>query len=108
VFSTNPQLARFTLAVPPRAGGEVIAHYRGALDGALAALVEGMPADPPVQAPSAAVQHSLIGGVVSLIVQKLEGGEGEQIRELRPDLVELFLTPFIGRSEALLAIPEES
>src|SRR4051812_26079941 len=27
VFSTNPQLARFTLAAPPRAGGEVTAYY---------------------------------------------------------------------------------
>ena len=45
VFSTNPQLARFTLAAPPRAGGEVTAHYRRALDGALAELTEGLPAD---------------------------------------------------------------
>jgi hypothetical protein len=36
-----------------------------------------------------------------LIVQKLEAGEGESIRDLLPDLVELFLTPFVGRAEAV-------
>jgi len=106
VYSTNPQLARLTLAVPPRAGSEVASHYRDALDGALAELVEGMPSGPPIQTPSSSVQHSLIGGAVSLIVQKLEAGEGDRIGELRPDLIELFLTPFIGRAEAVLVANE--
>jgi AcrR family transcriptional regulator len=101
IFSANPQLARFTLAVPPRAGSDVTAHYRSALDCALGELTEGFPAGTALQTPSPAVQHSLIGGAVSLIVQKLEAGEGESIRDLLPDLVELFLTPFIGRTEAL-------
>jgi AcrR family transcriptional regulator len=103
VYSTNPQLARFTRAVPPRAGGEVTSHYRAALDDALAELVDGMPPAPADQTPSAAVRHSLIGGAASLLVQKLEAGEGDRIRELGPDLVELFLTPFIGRADAVLA-----
>jgi AcrR family transcriptional regulator len=100
VFSANPRLARFALAVPPRAGNEVAAHYRRALDAALAELLDGMPLD-RVQAPSPAVQQSLIGGAVSLIVQRVETGEEDRIGELRPDLVELFLTPFLGRAEAV-------
>ena len=60
-----------------------------------------MPSDRRLEAPSDAVQHSLIGGAVSLIVQKLEAGEGDRIDELLPDLVELFLTPFVGRAEAV-------
>jgi AcrR family transcriptional regulator len=101
VFSTNPQLARFTLEAPPRAGGEVTAHYRRALDGALAELTDGLPGGTEAQRPSHAVQQSLIGGAVALIVQKLEAGEGERIRDLLPDLVELFLAPLIGRAAAL-------
>ena len=73
-------------------GGEVAAHYRRALERALAELTEGMPSAAGA-APSHAVQHSLIGGVVSLIVEKLEAGEGERLEELLPDLVELFLSP---------------
>jgi AcrR family transcriptional regulator len=106
VYATNPRLAGFTLAIPPRAGGEVSAHYRRVLDRVLAELVEGLPAAAAAEGPSDALQHSLIGGSVSLIVQKLEAGEGDRIRELRPDLVELFLTPFIGRAEAVLVAGE--
>jgi AcrR family transcriptional regulator len=101
VFSTNPQLARFTLAAPPRAGGEVTAHYRRALDGALVELTAGLPGGTGARGPSPAVRQSLIGGAVALIVQKLEAGEGERIRDLLPDLVELFLAPFIGRAAAV-------
>jgi AcrR family transcriptional regulator len=103
VFSANPQLAGFTLAVPPRAGSDVTSHYRRALDRALDELIEGIPSGPGVQAPSPAVQHSLIGGAVSLIVAKLEAGEGDRIAELGADLVELFLTPFVGRADAVRA-----
>ncbi len=102
-FAANPQLARFTLAVPPRAGGAVSAHHRRALDLALAELAAGIPAPPAVEPPSPAVQHSLLGGLASLIVQKLEAGEGEEMEDLLPDLVELFLAPFIGRAEAVRA-----
>ena len=102
IFSANPQLARFTLAEPPRAGSDVTAHYRRALDGALDELTKGLSAA-TAQTPSPAVQHSLIGGAVSLIVQKLEAGEGERIGDLLPDLVELFLTPFVGRTAAVQA-----
>ena len=94
--------------MPPRAGGEVTSHYRSALDAALAELLAGMKAGPPIRSPSAAVQHSLIGGAVSLIVQKMEAGEGDRIGELRPDLVELFLTPFVGRAEAVARDRQDS
>jgi AcrR family transcriptional regulator len=103
VFAANPMLGRFTLVVPPRAGGRVTAHYRQALEGALAELTESMPPPPAVQPPSQAVQHSLIGGIVALVVQRLEAGDGERLEELLPELVELFLSPFVGRGEALRA-----
>jgi AcrR family transcriptional regulator len=98
-FAANPQLARFTLAVPPRAGDTIAAHYRASLNRAVTEMVAGMP--PDFEPPSLAVQHALIGGVASLIVNKLEAGEGERMPELLPDLVELFLAPFLGRAEAV-------
>jgi AcrR family transcriptional regulator len=103
IFATNPQLAGFALAAPPRAGGDVTAYYRRALDRALAELTEGLPGGAAAQRPSPVVQQSLIGGAVSLIVQRQEAGDGEGIRDLLPALVELFLTPFLGRAEAVQA-----
>jgi AcrR family transcriptional regulator len=101
IFSANPQLAAFVLAVPPRAGDTVAARYRETLERGIADLTGDMPPPPEVEPPSEAVQQSLIGGVVSLIVAKVEAGEGESLPEILPDLVELFLAPFIGRSEAV-------
>ncbi len=106
VYSTNPQLAVFTLAVPPRTGNEVTAHYRAALDRALEQLLEGVAEQPSVEMPTETVRRSLLGGVVALIVQSLESGDGQRIRKLQPELVELFLTPFVGRAEAALAAAE--
>jgi AcrR family transcriptional regulator len=100
-FAANPRLATVALAVPPRAGGEVADHYRVALERALAELTEGMPPPPAVRPPSQAVQHSLLGGIASLIVERVEAGEGERLAEFAPDLVELFLSPFVGRAEAV-------
>jgi hypothetical protein len=62
-------------------------------------IVANVPAG--IETPSPAVQHALIGGVASLIVNKLEAGEGERMEELLPDVVELFLSPFLGRAEAV-------
>jgi hypothetical protein len=42
-----------------------------------------------------------IGGMVALIVRKVEEGKGERLPDLLPDLVELFLAPYVVRSEAI-------
>jgi AcrR family transcriptional regulator len=102
-FSANPQLAVFTLAVPPRAGGELAERYRDALDDALAGLLDGISEEPGVRTPSPIVQHSLVGGAVALILGRVDAGEGERLDEMLPELVELFLTPFLGRPRAAAA-----
>lgn len=103
VFAANPDLARFTLIAPPRAGGALAEHYREALDRALAGLTAGMPTPPAVQAPSEAVQQALLGGALSIVVERVEEGEGEGLGDLLPELTELFLAPFVGREAAALA-----
>jgi len=99
LFAANPDLARFYMIAPPRAGEEISARYRLASSRVIAQLTEGIPADTP--APTETVQKALAGGLASLIVAKVEAGEGEGLPGLLPDLVELFLTPFIGREEAV-------
>jgi hypothetical protein len=51
--------------------------------------------------PSEAVAASLIGGMVALVVRKVEAGEGDDLPALLPDLLELFLAPYLGRAEAV-------
>lgn len=100
-LAANPDLARFFLIAPQRAGEEVASRYREGMDRAVEYLCDGMPPAAVAKAPSEAVAGSLIGGMVTLVVRKVEAGEGEALPQLLPDLVELFLTPFLGRTEAV-------
>ncbi len=101
VFATNPDLARYVLVAPPRAGEEIAARYRRAMDEVLTELTEGMPSEYAKGQPSAAAEQALIGGAAALIVRKVDAGEGERLSELLPHLVEMTLTPFLGREAAL-------
>ncbi len=101
VFAANPDIARFVLIAPPRAGSEIADRYRQAMDEVLAEVTEGMPPEYVSKQPSRATEHALIGGAAALVVRKVEAGEGAQLRELLPDLLELTLTPFLGRAEAI-------
>lgn len=98
-LAANPDLARFFLIAPQRAGEEVASRYRDSMDRAVEYLCEEMP--PATEAPSDAVAGSLVGGMVALVVRKVEAGEGDDLPELLPDLAELFLTPYLGRGEAV-------
>jgi len=100
-LAANPDLARVSLVAPQRAGEEVAQRYREAMDRAVEYLCEGMPPPPATRSPSKAIAGSLIGGIVALVVRKVEAGEGDGLPELLPDLVELFLAPYLGRTEAV-------
>jgi len=104
LFAANPDLARFSLVAPQRAGGPVTARYRQLMSQAVEYLCEGMPLPPATRAPSEAVGASLIGGMVALVVRELEEGRGGELPRLLPDLLELFLTPYLGRVAAAAAV----
>jgi len=99
VLAANPDLVRFALAAPPAAGGEVAARYRDLLDRLLVAFREGRPKN--LRRPSEAAEHGIVGALAALLVEKVASGEGERLPDLLPDLVELVLTPYIGREPAL-------
>lgn len=97
-LAANPDLARFTLIEPQRTGGKIAERLRTATEPALAELDRGLPKR--VKAPSREVQNALLAGMVALIARSVEAGEGERLEGLLPELVELLLTPYIGREEA--------
>jgi AcrR family transcriptional regulator len=98
-FAVNPDLARFILIAPLRAGQEIVASYRLAIDTALREFTEGMP-PPGSSNPSEVVQHSLANGMATVIARKVEDGEGERLAELLPELVVVVFTPFVGHEQA--------
>ncbi len=103
-FAANPDLVRFYLIAPPRAGEQVAARYRLGASRVIAELTRGMP--PGARRPTQAIQNALAGGMAGLIVGKVRAGEGERLTELLPDLTELFLTPYLGREAASRAARE--
>jgi hypothetical protein len=97
-FAANPDLVRFYLIAPPRAGEAIADRYRMGATRVLAQLSQGLPRD--AKRPTPDVLNAIAGGMAALIVRKVEAGQGERLGELVPDLVELFLTPYIGREQA--------
>lgn len=100
VFAANPDLVRFTAIAPLRAGESIAGRHRVALERVLASLKEGQPPDGKVRDPSATVEHAMAGGMMALIARAVEAGRGAELPDLLPDLVELFLTPYVGRERA--------
>jgi AcrR family transcriptional regulator len=104
LFAANPDVACFALIAPRRAGGAVAGQYRTMMSRAVDYLCEGMPPPPATRAHSEAVAASLVGGMVALVVRELDAGRGGDLPRLLPDLLELFLTPYLGRTAALATI----
>lgn len=97
-FAANPDLVRFYLLAPRRAGEGVADRYRVGATRVLEQLTRGLP--PDAKEPTADVLNAITGGMAALIVRKVEAGEGDRLGQLVPDLVELFLTPYLGRERA--------
>jgi AcrR family transcriptional regulator len=100
VFAANPDLVRFSLIAPPAAGGELAERYRAHLERLVEIVTEGHPRS-RAKRPSEGAQHAMAGGLAALLVAKVTAGEGERLAELQPELVELVLTPFLGRERAV-------
>jgi AcrR family transcriptional regulator len=99
-FAANPDLARFFLIAPSRAGSEVAARSRRVMIAALAEFTAQIPPPPAAREPSAEAEQALVGGIITLIVRKVEVGEGKELPSLLPEILELALAPFLGREEA--------
>jgi AcrR family transcriptional regulator len=99
-LAANPDLVRFSLVAPLRAGGQIAARRRLGLERILEVLTQDAPKDSGFRRPSPAVEDALLGGMIALIAHKVERGEGKALPDLLPDLVELYLTPYLGRAEA--------
>jgi AcrR family transcriptional regulator len=97
-MAANPDLARFCLAVPPAAGGEVSAMYRDFLTELGDALENGRPKH--TRRPPPATEYGMAGGLAALIVKSVAENGGGGLEDLLPEVTELVLTPYLGREEA--------
>jgi AcrR family transcriptional regulator len=106
VLSRDAAVTRFYLVEPLVAGGEMAARYRDAMQ----LLAETIRPEPDRAELDVEVRdQALMGGVTALISRQLKAGGGAtHLSELLPDLVELVLTPYLGRGEARQIARERS
>jgi len=97
VLSRDLAIARFYLIEPLAAGGEIATRYRDAMQ-LLAETIR--PRSEPSDMNVEVRDQVLMGGVATLITRRLNTGEAARLPDLLPDLVELSLTPYLGRQES--------
>lgn len=97
VLSRDAAVSRFFLIEPLAAGGDVAARYRESMQLVAETL---RPESPPSELDMEVRDQALIGGIATLIVRRLNAGDADRLPELLPDLVELALSPYMGRDEA--------
>jgi AcrR family transcriptional regulator len=100
-FAANPDLVRFSLVRPPAAGGEFADRYRSFLERLVAGLTDGLPQGRGYREATPAARDAAAGALAAVLTAKVEAGEGESLAEIRPQVVELILTPFVGRKRAI-------
>jgi AcrR family transcriptional regulator len=98
-LASNPDLVRFSLAAPPATSEELLGREREFLHNLIAALTADAPAS-AAEGPDEIEVEAIAGGLASLLVARVEAGAEPDLRDLRPDLVEMVLAPFLGRRRA--------
>lgn len=100
-FAANPDLVRFSLLAPPVAGGKFAERYRAFLGRLVDGLTEGLPETRGYKAATPVARETAAGSLASMLIAKVDAGEGEELAAIQPKVVELMLAPFIGRKRAM-------
>jgi AcrR family transcriptional regulator len=99
-LGANPDLVRFSLVAPPSAGGEIGERGRKFLLGLVEQLTAGHPKARGRSERTAVELEAMAGAIASILISRVESGS---LDEGMPQLVELILAPFVGRSRAASA-----
>jgi AcrR family transcriptional regulator len=100
-LGAHPLLAAFFLISPAGVGDEIADRHHAAIRELVEVLLAKLPAQPGGDAATEIRTEALAGGLSRLATMKVNGGEAEDLPALLPDLVELFLRPYLGTAEAV-------
>jgi AcrR family transcriptional regulator len=101
-IAAEPAAARACVVEGPSLGPEMEERGGRATEGFAALLRGGREAARETELPEN-TEESVLGGLYWLLYHALLSGEPEKIEELRPDLVEFALAPFLGSEAARAA-----
>jgi AcrR family transcriptional regulator len=99
ILAANPDLVRFSLVAPAATGEELLGRERQFLQNLIEALTSDAPKSTPHR-PSEIQLETVAGGLASILVARVEESAEPEMADLRSELVQLLLTPFLGRERA--------
>jgi AcrR family transcriptional regulator len=100
-LAAHPDLAAFFLVSPAGVGDEIADRHHRAINELVEVLLA---AAPKVREPKGAASiraEALAGGFSRLAAMRVNAGRTAELPALLPDLVELFLRPYVGSEEAI-------
>jgi AcrR family transcriptional regulator len=100
-LAAHPKLATFFLLSPASIGDEVATRHHQAIRQLVETLLDGAEAETGPALASETKVEALGGGLLRLTAMKVSGGKAGELPVLLPDLVELFLRPYVGSQEAV-------
>jgi len=100
-FAAEDPIAARALTVDSLAqGSDHFAHHKRPVDHLASMLAAGRKAHPDGEALPSLLEDALAGGILMLVVQRLEVGDTRTLARLAPDAIEFALTPCVGRDTA--------
>jgi AcrR family transcriptional regulator len=96
----EPALARTCIVEALSAGPAAIARYEESLQSFIPLFRIGRTVSPHGDELPDTLEETIIGGIFWIVYQRIIFGETEQIEQLRPELAEFALTPYIGAEAA--------
>jgi AcrR family transcriptional regulator len=94
--ASEPDLARACMVEALSAGPASVRRYEESLQSFVSLFKLGRGVSPHGDALPETLEESVIGGVFWIIYKRIVLGETETIEELRPQVVEFALTPYLG------------
>lgn len=98
-LASEPAQARLVLVEGLCAGRLIYDRYLEAVQSFVPHLRENAPKGVGRDLPEG-IDEAVVGGIVTLLTQRVRVGETESIEELLPDIAEFALTPYLGAAEA--------
>jgi AcrR family transcriptional regulator len=100
-LESHPDLAAFFLISPASVGDETADRHHAAIRELVELLLAKLPSGPGDAATAEVRTEAFAGGLSRLAAMKVNGGEASELSALVPDLVELFLRPYLGTQDAI-------
>lgn len=100
-LAAHPDLATFFLISPAGVGDETAARHHAAIGELVERLLASAPRRRQAAGAAEIRAEALAGGLARLTAITVGSGRAAELPALLPDLVELFLRPFVGSEEAI-------